>query len=229
MKELELIYVGKTKNVYKNSDGNVVLKLKDDATGKNGVFDPGENSVALSIKGLGRESLKLTKYYLGKVAEKGIPTHYIDSDLDEVTMTVKPATVFGKGVEFICRRRAVGSFLKRYGSYANEGDSLDYLVEVTLKDDDRQDPPITKDSLIMLNIMSAEEFEKCKQYTKDITKIINDDLMSKGMELYDIKFEFGKNNGETILIDEISGGCMRVYKGKEKLQPMDLTKLILGK
>lgn len=67
-------------------------------------------------------------------------------------MTVKPATVFGKGLEVICRYRAVGSFLRRYGAYAQEGDKLDAFVEVTLKDDGREDPPITKDALAMLGL-----------------------------------------------------------------------------
>ncbi|MCL2038225.1 phosphoribosylaminoimidazolesuccinocarboxamide synthase, partial [Candidatus Saccharibacteria bacterium] len=60
---MKLIYSGKTKDVFENDDGQYVLKLKDDATGKDGVFDPGENSVALSIEGLGRGSLKLSKYF----------------------------------------------------------------------------------------------------------------------------------------------------------------------
>ena len=47
MKEL---YVGKTKNVYELENGNVLLKFKDDCTGKDGVFDPGENSVGLTIE-----------------------------------------------------------------------------------------------------------------------------------------------------------------------------------
>lgn len=229
MKGLKLVYRGKTKDVYRNNDGTYVLKLKDDATGKDGVFDPGENSVGLSIKGLGRESLKLTKYYFTKIIKNGIPTHYLKSNLEEVTMTVKPATVFGKGLEFVCRRKATGSFIKRYGEYIAEGAGLDYFVEATLKDDGRCDPPITKDALVMLDMMSDEEYETCKKLTQDITKIVEADLKTKGMELYDIKFEFGKSaDGEIMLIDEISGGCMRVYKDGKNLQPMDLTKLVLN-
>jgi len=106
---------------------------------------------------------------------------------------------------------------------------LDYFVEVTLKDDSRSDPPITKCALAVLGIMGSETHKKCKQLTRDITKIIADDLMEKGLDLYDIKFEFGlDNDGEIMLIDEISGGCMRVFRDGVWLQPMELTKLILG-
>jgi len=228
---LKLVYRGKTKDVYDNLDGTYMLKLKDDATGKDGVFDPGENTVGLSIEGLGRESLRLTKYYFEKFAEQDVPTHYIDCNIEEATMRVRPATGFGAGfgagLEFICRRKATGSFLKRYGAYAKQGDDLDYLVEVTLKDDMRQDPPITKDALVTLGVMSEDEFESCKALTKKITQILADDLSAKGIELYDAKFEFGKSDDQVLLIDEISGGCMRVYKNGEVLHPMELTKFIL--
>ena len=92
----------------------------------------------------------MTKFFFEKLAEKEIPTHYVDANIDEVTMTVKSANMFGKGLEVICRYRAVGSFLRRYGAYCEEGQPLDAFVEVTLKDDDRNDPPITKDALAQL-------------------------------------------------------------------------------
>jgi len=224
----KLIYQGKTKDVYENPDGTYTLKLKDDATGKDGVFDPGENAVGLSIAGLGRASLALTKYYFEKLKTAGIPTHYIDSDLAEVTMQVIPAQVFGQGVEFICRRRADGSFVRRYGAYITKGAELDYFVEATLKDDDRADPPITEDALTMLGIMSAPEYETCKTLTEQITRLIAEDLQGHGLELYDIKFEFGKNQDEVMLIDEISGGSMRVYKEGKPLSPMEIGGYVLG-
>lgn len=225
---MSLIYSGKTKDVYKNSDGSLTLKLKDDATGKDGVFDPGENAVGLSIDGLGRESLRLTKYFFEVLSGKGIPTHYIDCDIGQAEMKVVAATVFGKGLEFVCRPKAGGSFVKRYGSYVQHGVDLDFLVEVTLKDDDKGDPPITKDTLETLGIMSGEDFQTCKFLTQKIAKIIADDLGKKGLELQDIKFEFGKNGDDVLLIDEISGGCMRVYRNGKLLHPMDLTKFIIG-
>ena len=49
---MKKIYEGKTKDVYSLDNGNVLLKFKDDCTGKDGVFDPGENSVGLTIEGI---------------------------------------------------------------------------------------------------------------------------------------------------------------------------------
>ena len=224
----KLIYQGKTKDVYENADGTYTLLLKDDATGKDGVFDPGENTVGLSVAGLGRSSLRLSQYYFEKIKEAGIPTHFIGCDIALAKMHVLPATMFGQGLEFICRRYAAGSFLKRYGAYTKMGDKLDYLVEVTLKDDARQDPFITKETVVQLGIMTAVEYERCVAYAKNITKIIADDLSQKGLNLYDIKFEFGKNADEIMLIDEVSAGCMRVYHNGEAVAPLELGNLILG-
>ncbi|MCL2532150.1 MAG: phosphoribosylaminoimidazolesuccinocarboxamide synthase [Oscillospiraceae bacterium] len=226
---MKKIYTGKTKDVFDNGDGSYTLKFKDDATGKDGVFDPGENQVGLSIEGLGRESLRLTKYIYELLEAQGVPTQLLDCDLDAATMRVRPAAIFGCGIEFVCRCKATGSFLKRYGAYAQQGQDLGYLVEVTLKDDDRKDPPITKDSLVVLGIMSAADFDICKALTQQICKILAENLACKGLDLYDMKVEFARTtNGDIMLIDEISAGSMRVYKDDQWVQPMDLTAMILG-
>lgn len=226
---MELVYTGKTKNVYRLPDGNYLLKFKDDATGENGVFDPGSNTIGLTIEGAGRAGLRLTRFFFEALKEQGIPTHYIDADIEAATMTVKPATLFGKGLEVICRVRAVGSFLRRYGDYVQEGQPLDYFVEITLKDDAREDPPITEDALDMLGILSKAEYQILKDLTRKITKVVQAELAKKDIELYDIKFEFGRvgPDQQIVLVDEISGGNMRAFKDGKHIQPLDLEKLML--
>lgn len=227
---MELVYKGKTKDVYARADGNYLLKFKDDVTGENGVFDPGANTVGLTMTGSGAAALQLTKHFFELLADKGIPTHYLTADLPTGTMTVKPAAPFGHGLEVICRYRATGSFLRRYGLYATEGQPLDAFVEMTLKDDARQDPPINKDALVMLDILTPEEYRTLKRLTKEIGAVVQAELARKGAELYDIKFEFGKVDGDRIvLIDEISGGNMRAYKDGKPLDPLTLTALVCGR
>jgi len=226
---MEIVYQGKTKNVYRLPDGNYLLKFKDDVTGTDGVFDPGANTVGLSIEGIGQGNLKMTEYYFKLLREKGIPTHFVSADIEKAEMIVLPATPFGKGLEIICRFRAVGSFIRRWGAYAAEGQPLDAFVEVTLKDDQRGDPPITKDALHMLGILNYDEYETLKSLTQRIATIIKEGLQQKGLELYDIKFEFGRRNGEIILIDEISSGNMRVYQNGKPVEPLELIHLVLSK
>ncbi|MEA1960868.1 MAG: phosphoribosylaminoimidazolesuccinocarboxamide synthase [Bacillota bacterium] len=226
---MELVYTGKTKNVFRLDDGNYLLKFKDDATGENGIFDPGSNSVGLTIEGAGRAGLRLTKFFFEALKEHGIPTHYIDANIEEATMTVRPAVVFGSGLEVICRLRAVGSFLRRYGEYAEDGQPLDYFVEITLKDDARLDPPITEDALDMLGLLSKAEYQILKDLTQKITAVVKAELAKKDIELYDIKFEFGRvgPDQQIVLIDEISGGNMRAFKNGKHIQPLELEKLMM--
>ena len=219
---MKLVYKGKTKDVYDNGDGNYLLQFKDDVTGTDGKFDPGANTVGLTIEGVSKSCVRLTEFFYKKIEVAGIPTHYISSDVEKAQMIVKPATVFGKGLEVICRLKAVGSFFRRFGDYCQEGQDLDFLVETTLKDDERGDPPITKDQLDMLGIITAEEYEILKDLTKRIAAIIKDELAKKGMILYDMKFEFGRVDGKITLIDEISGGCMRVYKDGKSVDPLEI-------
>ena len=225
---MELLYTGKTKNVYSLENGNCMLLFKDDCTGKDGKFDPGENAVGLTIEGVGRVNLRMSVYFFEKLREAGIKTHYVSANLDDCTMEVLNARVFGQGLEVICRLKAVGSFIRRYGAYIESGASLPYYVETTLKDDEKGDPLVTKDGLVALGVMSDEQYDSLKEQTQLITKIVADEMAARGMELYDIKFEFGYVGDEVILIDEIASGNMRVYKDGEYVDPMTLSELFFA-
>lgn len=225
---MKKIYTGKTKDVYDLENGDYLLQFKDTVTGSDGVFDPGANTVGLTIDGMGQLNLAVSAMFFELLAKQGIATHYISSDPAKGQMTVVPTTAFGQGVEVICRYRAVGSFLRRYGKYAKEGDPLDAYVEVTLKDDDRNDPLITAEGLAALGIMDHARFNELVDLTQKITKAVADKIAGKGMELYDIKFEFGLSpQNELLLIDEISSGNMRVYKDGASVKPKELSRLLL--
>lgn len=227
--ESNLVYTGKTKNVYALDNGNYLLKFKDDCTGKDGVFDPGENSVGLTIDGVGDVNLRMSIYFFEKVNAAGIKTHYISANLDDTTMEVVPAERFGKGLEVICRKKAVGSFFRRYSEYVEEGADLPSYVETTFKNDEKGDPLVTKDGLVALGVMTAEQYDAIKEMTQKITDIVADDLLEKGLVLYDIKFEFGYDkDGGVMLIDEIASGNMRVYKDGKYIDPMTLSELFFA-
>lgn len=222
----ELVYTGKTKDVYALDNGNYELVFKDDVTGADGVFDPGMNQVGLTIDGVGDINLRMSKYFFEKINALGIKTHYVNCDLEKTTMEVKPAKVFGNGLEVICRYKAVGSFIRRYGEYIEEGTDLPAYVEMTFKNDEKGDPLVTKDALIALGVMTDEQYEAVKKETQQVTKVVYDDMKEKGLDLYDIKFEFGfDKNGDVLLIDEIASGNMRVYKDGKYVEPLELSKL----
>ena len=225
---MKKVYTGKTKDVFALDNGNYQLKFKDDCTGTDGVFDPGANTVGLQIEGIGRENLKVSIYFFELLKKAGILTHYVSANVEDATMEVLPAKVFGHGLEVICRYRAVGSFFRRYGDYIENGAPLDAYVETTLKNDDLGDPLITPDGLAAINVMTLGQYGEMKEMTQKISAIVRDTLKEKGLDLYDIKFEFGFYEGKVILIDEIASGNMRVYKNGEIVEPVELTKLILA-
>ena len=230
---MTLVHSGKTKAMYKGGSEDkpdYYLVFKDDATGTNGIFDPGANQVGLTITDKAHADIRLTEYFFRAVEQTGIiNTHRISTDPDNVTMKIKPAKLFGKGLEFICRLRATGSFVRRYGIYIKDGAPLDYLVESTIKDDKHDDPPITEATLLALGLLARGQYDILTDLTKDIARIVEFELFRKGMELYDIKFEFGLDaNGLIMLIDEISTGSMRVYKDGKKLEPLEITELFFA-
>ena len=205
------------------------MNFKADCTGKDGVFDPCENSVGLTIEGVGDVNLRMSIYFFEKSNAAGIKTHYVSADLNETTMEVLPAKVLGKGLEVICRHKAVGSFLRRYGQYVEEGADLPAYVETTFKNDELGDPLVTKDGLVVLGIMTEKQYDDMKEMTQKITQIVADDLKEKGLVLYDIKFEYGYDaDGNVMLIDEIASGNMRVYKDGQYIDPMTLSELFFA-
>ena len=227
--EKKLVYTGKTKDVYALENGNYLLKFKDDCTGKDGVFDPGENAVGLTIDGVGDVNLRMSIYFFEKINAAGIKTHYVSANMEDTTMEVLPGKVFGQGLEVICRHKAVGSFIRRYGQYIEEGADLPAYVETTFKNDALGDPLVNKDALVALGVMTDQQYEDIKDMTQKITQIVADDLKEKGMVLYDIKFEFGYDaDGKVMLIDEVASGNMRVYKDGKYIDPMTLSELFFA-
>ena len=165
---MEKIYEGKTKTVYSLANGNVLLKFKDDCTGKDGVFDPGENSIGLTIEGIGKANLETSIHFFEILKKEGVKTHYVSADIDNATMEVLPAKVFGKGLEVICRLKATGSFIRRYGDYIADGTVLEGgYVEATLKDDAKGDPLITSEGLAALVRRRGSGFTRIRQDHQD--------------------------------------------------------------
>ena len=169
MSSNEKIYSGKTKDLYALANGNILLVFKDDVTGADGVIDPGANTVIGQVEGKGRKSLTMTDYFFARLHAAGIPTHMVAADLAEGTMEVRRAEPLGMdidgrgGLEFICRTRPWGSFSRRYQQYIRNTEApLDYLVEITVKDDERGDPLINDDTLVAIGLLTPAHLAESK-------------------------------------------------------------------
>ncbi len=220
------IYSGKTKDVFELEDGSLLLKFKDTVTGTEGSIDAGGNEVIGEIAGKGGSSFQLTLYFFELLKKAGIPTHFLAVGPEDNSIIVKAARSYG--LEVICREKAWGSFVRRYGKYIREGTPLPSLVEFTIKDDERGDPLITKDAIIALGIANREAVEFMEKTAQTITALLKADLAKKNLELIDIKFEFGEVDGRPVLIDEISGDSMRVVRDGRVLLQNELAEAVLS-
>lgn len=223
---MTLIHDGKTKSVYAHDDNHVKIVFKDDVTGTEEGVDPGGNTVVGSIAGKGLAALKQSIYFFELLARHGVPTHFVSAEVGERALIAKKAT--WNGLEFVVRFKAFGSFIRRYGKYAQEGADLGGLVEITLKDDERGDPLIVDEAIDALGLLSLEQVHEAKRLVRKAAEVIRQDLAAKGLELLDMKFECGTVGDQLIIIDDVSTDNMRVVKDGKSVDPQGLLLATVG-
>lgn len=229
---MELIYKGKNKNIYRLPTDALQIQFTDAVTGENGIFEPAAKSILKTVPGAALSSTQLSAYFFKKLNAIDVPTHFISVDADHTSISVKDTTPFGgHGIDVICRFRAIGAFEARYNEFVEHGEELDTLVEMVLKDEHEELPPILPDTLEALGIMTLPEYNFMKNLARDVSEFIRMDLAKKGLELYDMKLEFGRDsqNNEILLINEMSANNMHVYKGERLINPIELEEIMLKK
>ena len=226
---MKTLYDGKTKTVLLDEETGVVnLLFKDTATGENGLFDPGFNTVGGSVEGKGKIGLKISQYFFDLMEKNGIPTHYLGADLDKGLMQVKKLTV--PKLEFVLRYFTAGSMCRRFS--LEEGIPFDPpYKEVTLKDDEQGDPLITERLCIMKDMLRPGMYEEGLKIVEQVGAILKEELKKMGLTLIDFKIEIGfDEDGKVYVVDEITPDIWRV-KDKNGVIPnqIDCAKLILEK
>jgi phosphoribosylaminoimidazole-succinocarboxamide synthase len=244
MAENNLIYSGKSKNVYDITEGpyqgKYRLVFKDEATGyiENGkpVFDPGYDTVVGEIPGKGAIACRFATYFFKLLKEKGIPSHYIDT-VKENEMIVEPANALSMpaysaglpgaeplmNLEFTWRNNATGSFWRRY-PFVRPCKNIHKVVEAWTKGEN--DILITFEALEETGAMDRGEIEASVELVKDIADIVSHEFASKGLHVIDGKFELGRlkyGDGKIVIIDEISPDVLRVCKGYSPGEKGDCT------
>lgn len=226
---MKTIYSGKTKNVlYNEENGAVYLFFKDDATGENGVFDPGFNTVGGSVEGKGKTGLKISTYFLELLEKNGIPTHYLGTDIDKCMMEVRKLTV--PKLEFVLRYFTAGSMCRRFTLEEGIPFNPPYL-EVTLKDDAQGDPLISERLCIMKGLLSEGQFDEALDILVRVGEVLKKELGDMGFTLIDFKIEFGfDENKKMYVADEITPDIWRVRDRNGNIpNQIDCAKLILEK
>jgi len=226
---MQTVYKGKTKKVLKDeAAGEYYLYFKDDATGENGVFDPGSNTVGGSVSGKGRTGLTISKYFLELMEANGIPTQYLGADIENCLMKVRNLTV--PKLEFVLRYFTAGSMCRRFTLESGLPFDPPY-AEVTLKDDEQGDPLISERLCIMKGMLKEGEYQKALNLLVKVGDVLRTELKKLGLKLIDFKIELGFDEQRNIYIaDEITPDIWRVQDENGNIpNQIDGAKLILEK
>ena len=226
---MKTLYDGKTKTVYADeATGNTYLLFKDSATGENGVFDPGSNSVGGSVPGKGNIGLKISKYFFELMEKNNIPTHCLGTDIENNLMQVRELSV--PPLEFVLRYFTAGSMCRRFGLEEGIAFEPPYL-EVTLKSDAQGDPLITDRICLMKGMLKEGQYNKALELISKVGPVLREELSKMGLTLIDFKIEIGfDKKGDIYIADEITPDIWRV-KDKNSNIPnqIDCAKIIIDK
>ncbi len=203
----ELIYEGKAKKVFAHDDVEKVrIEFKDDATAFNALKKE-------KFEGKGKLNCLISARIFEILINKNIPTHFIELE-NENTMIAKKIKVIP--LEIVLRNIAYGSLCKQTtikpGTFLSKP-----LIDIYLKNDELNDPLITKDRIELMNILSSDDLELLTNLTLKVNKILKSFFKNIQLQLVDFKLEFGydfKNN--ILLADEISPDNCRLWDLNQK-------------
>jgi phosphoribosylaminoimidazole-succinocarboxamide synthase len=201
------LYEGKAKIIYETNDKNLVIQhFKDDATAFNALKKA-------NIEGKGVLNNRISEYLLSSLGQCGIQTHLIKR-LNMREQLIKQVQIIP--IEFVVRNIATGSLTKKLG--ISEGTVLEKpLLEYYLKNDELEDPLISKEHIYSFEWANEKEIEVIDKMSLRINDILQGIFRGVGIKLVDFKLEFGriwnkdKEVNEVILADEISPDTCRLW------------------
>ena len=202
MKQLEMLYEGKAKQVFATDEvDKVIIHYKDAATAFNNI-----KKATIANKGVLNNEISTIIFH--KLKEAGIPTHYIETlnERDQVCLKVSIVPL-----EVIVRNVIAGSMAKRLG--IEEGTQApNTIFEICYKDDALGDPLINDHHAVALGAATYEELAEIYDLTARINKVLIDMFAQVNIRLVDFKIEFGKTaDGKIVLADEISPDTCRLW------------------
>ena len=203
----ELIYEGKAKKVFTHNDSDkVIIEFKDDATAFNALKKA-------KYEGKGKLNCLISAKIFEILIGKNIPTHFLGLK-NENTMIAQKIKVIP--LEIVLRNNAYGSLCKQ--TTIKPGTLLAKpLIDFYLKDDELNDPLITKDRIELMNILSLKDLEFIVDLTLKVNQILKIFFKKIDLQLVDFKLEFGYNNKNNIILgDEISPDNCRLWDLRHK-------------
>jgi len=204
MEKSELLYEGKGKKLFKiaGDSEKLIAEFKDDLTAFNAQKKSNES-------GKGALNNEISTLIFKELMDNGIKTHFLEK-LNENDMLVKKVAIIP--IEVVVRNVATGSLTRRLG--IEDGKILNpVLVEFYYKEDDLNDPIITDDHAMMMNLAdSRDDLDFLKSQARKVNEILIPFFDKINLRLIDFKLEFGKtSDGEIVLADEVSPDSCRFW------------------
>ncbi|MBM3275366.1 MAG: AIR carboxylase family protein, partial [Candidatus Sericytochromatia bacterium] len=202
--ELGAVYRGKVRDCHTVGDRRVLI-----ASDRISAFD---RVFAQTIPFKGQVLNLLAAHFLGKAAEI-VPTHLLDVPDPNVTIARELAPY---PVEVVVRGYLAGSgwrdyqegvFALKYGFALPDGLSLNARLETpivtpTEKCHDGHDRPVTAEEAARL-VGSAETWQKLHDTALALFAQGTALAAERGLILVDTKYEFGQDDGQIVLMDEV--------------------------
>jgi len=225
---MKQLYDGKTKQILVDEQGQQFLFFKDSATGENGMFDPGYNTVGGSVEGKGKIGLMISKYFFELMEKSGIPTTYLGADVDACLMKIRDLTV--PPLEFVLRYYTAGSMCRRFRMEEGIAFEPPYL-EVTAKDDEQGDPLISDRLCQMKGLLRPGQYDEALGILVKVGEVLRAELASLDLKLIDFKIEIGYDEtGKMYVVDEITPDIWRVKDTDGKIpNQIDCAKMLIEK
>ncbi|XP_043504745.1 multifunctional protein ADE2 [Polistes fuscatus] len=212
----KLIIEGKTKKVYEilNEPLLCYIQSKDRITAGDGVK-------AHNLEGKGVISTATTAKVFQLLNEAGIKTSFVKLD------SCKNAFIAHKcemvPIEWVTRRIATGSFLKRHPGVKEGYRFNPPLQETFYKDDANHDPQWSEEQIISANFtlngitIGKDEVDIMQRTTLTVFEILERSWATRDCSLIDMKIEFGVDmSGNIVVSDVIDSDSWRLWPSGDK-------------
>ena len=198
----QLIYEGKAKKVFSHDDADkVFIEFKDDATAFNALKKA-------KFEGKGKLNCLISARIFEHLIKNNIPTHFLKLKNDNTMIAQKIKVI---PLEIVLRNIAYGSLCKQT-TIKSRTNLVKPLIDIYLKNDELNDPLITKDRIELMNILSSKDLDLIIDLTLKINVILKSFFKNIQLQLVDFKLEFGYSFENKILLgDEISPDNCRLW------------------
>ncbi|MBO5189211.1 MAG: phosphoribosylaminoimidazolesuccinocarboxamide synthase [Alistipes sp.] len=202
MKQQELLYEGKSKQIYATDEAErIILHYKDDATAFN-------NIKRATILNKGVLSNAISTLIFRELERAGVKTHYLETlnDRDQLCRRVSIIPL-----EVVVRNIIAGSMAQRLG--VEEGtEPKNTIFDICFKNDELGDPLMNDHHAVALGLATYEELAEIYAMSAHINRVLQELFSKINIRLVDFKIEFGKTaEGELVLADELSPDTCRLW------------------